>query len=157
MRVIEITKGYKILVDDEDFERINSFKWSAQTSFNAKTGKETVRAKRSLTISTGVRKTHYISHEILRVRSWEMRGLVIDHADENPLNNQKQNLSIMTYSENAKNTRAFRERLGVAWDARKCKWRAYAPRNNSNPRHIGLFDSFEEALHEAKNWKQLCV
>ena len=54
MKTIELTQGYVALVDDEDFERVNAFKWYAQVNH------KTVYAHRSTPRVNGNNASLYI-------------------------------------------------------------------------------------------------
>lgn len=87
MREIQLTKGYVALVDDEDYDSLIKFKWSA------KVNKHTVYAYRS---EKG--KCIWMHRSILNIDNCnDLRG---DHLDHNGLNNQRSNLRIATHSEN---------------------------------------------------------
>lgn len=93
MKQIELTKGFFALVDDEDFEYLNSVSWYA------KCGDQTVYARRDKQKDN--KKTKFWMHrEILKLKD---KSLTVDHIDGNGLNNQKSNLRICTISENSKN------------------------------------------------------
>ena len=83
----------KVLLDDEDFERIASFNWKITDSRNDGTG---------LTIrwfsAVGKRWT-----PIANIVLFKHKGLMIDHKDRNPFNNQKDNLRISSHSQNNQN------------------------------------------------------
>jgi len=92
MKKIKLTRGLEALVDDEDFEYLNQWKWYALKS----------------------NKTHYAvrnyrfngKHSLLRMHRIIMAtpdNLVIDHKDRDGLNNQKGNLRNCTIIQNAIN------------------------------------------------------
>jgi hypothetical protein len=85
--------GLFALVDDQDFEGLNSRAWYA---LRVK-GSQTIYAR---TVIDG--KTVYMHRLILPVQD----GLEIDHEDRNGLNNQRGNLRYLTHAENIKNSAA---------------------------------------------------
>lgn len=97
MKVIELTRGQVALVDDEDFDYLNQWKWNAHrrgekyTYYAVRTcyqnGKKTLRMHNVLA-------SKYIN-------DYEE----LDHIDRNGLNNCKNNLRICTRGENIHNTR----------------------------------------------------
>jgi hypothetical protein len=91
MKEIKLTQGQVALVDDEDFEKINQFKW-----FAAKKGK-TFYATRNITVN-GKRKSALMHWYI-------MDGKSIDHIDRNGCNNCRNNLRFCTHQENQMNNR----------------------------------------------------
>lgn len=111
MKKIPLTKGQFTLVDDEDYSYLNQWKWFCEFHMYAV---RDYRGKRM--------KMH-------RVIMDAPQGLEIDHIDGNGLNNQKQNLRIVTHAQNQKNmkkpitnTSGYK---GVSWDQVRRKWVAY--------------------------------
>ncbi len=96
MRKIKLTQGKFALVDDEDFERVNRFKWY-------------YKKKKSVFGEHG-----YAERNLNKQKSW-MHNLVLnkktftleaDHIDGNGINNQKRNLRLATRSQNNANMKA---------------------------------------------------
>ena len=96
MKEIQLTKGKVALVDDEDFEYLNKFKWCLRG-----TGLGKFYAIRGFRKSKKNNITGSISmhRELMKPE----KGYVIDHLDGNTLNNQKSNLRICTQSQNCSN------------------------------------------------------
>jgi hypothetical protein len=90
---IILTQGKVAIVDDEDFEYLNQWKWCVSNTC----GKFYVG--RSITVSKNKQKRILIHRFIMKPD----KGMVIDHLDGNPLNNQKNNLRICTHSDNMRN------------------------------------------------------
>ena len=114
MKEIQLTKGQVVLVDDEDFEYLNQYKWYADK------GSSTFYAKRDVWVNR--KRTRILMHcEILN-------GKGIDHIDHNGLNNQKNNLRFCTNSENSMNRRKQENCTsvykGVYFSNPAKKWRA---------------------------------
>ncbi len=85
MKEIRLTQGKVALVDDEDFEYLNKIKWyvsKTKTNFYAAND-----------------KIGLMHRFILK----SPRDKITDHKDHNGLNNQKYNIRICTYSQNAQN------------------------------------------------------
>lgn len=72
-------------------------------------------------------------------------GLVIDHRDHDPLNNERDNLRFVTRSQNAMNKPA----LGVHFATREQKWIADIKVNGKKV-YLGRADTMEEALEIRK-------
>ena len=88
MKEIELTKGYKAKIDDEDFEYLSQFNW------RVKIGKHTKYAYRHKPCTQG---SYIIMHrEITNAPD----GLVVDHLDGDGLNNQRSNLVVCSQSVN---------------------------------------------------------
>ena len=83
---IQLTKGMVALIDDEDFEKVNQYKWYAMK------GKRTYYATSARPCPT-VLLHRFIMNTPL--------GMEIDHKDGDGLNCQKYNLRICTQSQNA--------------------------------------------------------
>lgn len=95
MKEIVLSRGMVAFVDDEDYERINNFKWHAR-----KKGK-TYYAVRNTSRSGGVKRQMIFMHkEILRTEI----GFDTDHKNMNGLDNQKLNLRPCTKAQNQWNT-----------------------------------------------------
>ena len=83
MRIITLTRGYEALVDDEDYERVMEYKWSAHVA----NGGTSVYGKRNIRIGDA-RSAQYLQNFILP----PPLGFTVDHKDRNALNCQKDNL-----------------------------------------------------------------
>lgn len=116
MKEIVLTQGKVALVDDEDFDRVNQYKWCANKI------RRVWYVVRNSPIIDGVGKTVLLHQEILQTDSQ------VDHRDGNGLNCQKHNLRMATHSQNmansrkpAHNTSGFK---GVMWHKKLSKWGA---------------------------------
>lgn len=112
MKEIKLTQGYVALVDDEDYEYLNQWKWQVlkkkytQYAFRKK---QRNQAKQTL-----------LMHRVIMGLSGNNQ---VDHIDHNGLNNQKYNLRICTNGQNQMNKRAYGKSkyLGVYFNYRKGK------------------------------------
>lgn len=135
MKEIQLTQGKVALVDDEDFESVNQFKWYAQN----KRGSFYAARKSS--------ETAEIMHRFLLKPP---SGMVIDHIDGNSLNNQRKNLRIVTPRQNSLNRRKGKGATtskfkGVNWDKFRKRWVAQIRVFKKHPKRIGVFLSEIEA------------
>ena len=83
--------------------------------------------------------------------------LVIDHINDNKLDNRVENLQIVTARFNVRKTQGnYSSRYkGVCWRKDACKWRA-AITTNGKCKHLGLFtDEYEAHLAYQKALKEL--
>jgi hypothetical protein len=140
MKQIPLTKGQFALVDDEDFEFLNQWKWNAYKS------KYSYYARRSAKKSDGA---HYKNRNVIFMHNVILgtkNGLVGDHKDGNGLNNQRENLRMATRSQNTANKRAYGKSkyLGVYFDTTARKWRATI-KNNDKVLCLGRFYLEEDA------------
>lgn len=132
MKEIKLTKGFVAFVDDEDFERVNAFKWCVRIKSN------TQYAIRG--VSIGGRKTKTITmHQFINKADI---GYVTDHIDRNGLNNQKSNLRTCTQSENCMNRKTnygSSKYKGVSFNKKLSKYVCYI-RVNKKIIHFGCFE-----------------
>lgn len=95
MKKIQLTQNKIALVDDEDYEWLNRWKWQSQKYKNG-----TYRATRCKYFPHLKRgRSVYMSREILNAP----KGLCVDHINHNPLDNRRCNLRLCTYSQNGGN------------------------------------------------------
>ena len=93
-RIIELSGGHSTIVDDDDYDRLAEFKWSASTSQCGK-----VYASRAVIVG-GVRTQVKMHREIMGAPE----GVEVDHRDGNGLNNRRRsNLRLATGSQNRVN------------------------------------------------------
>ena len=116
MKEIQLTQGKVALVDDEDFEYLNQFKWCILN------GRNKLYATRNLSINKKFVKS-ILMHRIIMNTD---KDLVVDHLNGNTLDNRKCNLRNCTHGENLrnqkisiKNTSGYK---GVSWSIEKKKW-----------------------------------
>jgi len=121
MKEVELTKGYKALVDDEDFDRVNQFKWSACVQ-NRKGGTIVVYALRHSRTEPKTTKLHRFILGVTDI------NVDVDHCNHNTLDCQKKNLRLCTHGQNVANRMKYKIRSskfkGVHWDKDSSKWRA---------------------------------
>jgi len=137
---IPLSRGLFARVDPEDFEELSRYKWSASQS-----GKNfyAVRQEKGRTI--------LMHRQIMKAR----RGRQVDHADNDSLNNHRDNLRFCTSQQNHANRRSDRGssrfvgvyRRGNKWQARiMCRGKLYC---------LGTFDDEVEAAkaRDRKAWE----
>jgi len=130
MKEIRLTQGKTALVDDEDFEEVNQYKWYAQLI------EKNWYAIRNLPGAKG--------KKIYMHRSIKPGLLRIDHKDGDGLNNQKNNLRPSTNGQNIANSRKRRgcssRYKGVTWHKHNKTWKAQIS-VSTKMIHLGSFDS----------------
>lgn len=106
MKEIVLTNGCLAFVDDEDFDRLSAFRWTAHKS----TTDGAWYVKRFERTSDGVVKNIYMHRDILGALAHQE----VDHKDRNGLNNTKSNLRLCTKSQNNANIRRRRPASGFS-------------------------------------------
>lgn len=139
MKMIELTKGFITIIDDDDYEKFGHLNWHYSH------GRAVRRTKGANT---------WLHREIMG----DPEGVLVDHINGNPLDNRKSNLRLATKSANTANARKQTSRntssrfKGVTYAARnKNKWMAYiGTTRNGTRRNLGSFPTEIEAA-EAYN------
>ena len=125
-------KGKFALVDKDDFESLNQWRWHLSTQGYV---------KRSKNLGNGKWKWYFMHSCILKVPN----GFENDHKNRNKLDNRKANLRICTKTQNIAN-RVARSKSGYK-GVKKCSknsWRAMIQRDNKMV-YLGSYKSPEEA------------
>lgn len=106
MKLIDLTKGKKALVDAEDFDLLMSFKWHA--TFGSRETKW--YARRALRfeeqVDFGVRQNISMHRFIMR----PPEHLVVDHLNGDSLDNRRSNLEIITQQENMRRVATWKRK-----------------------------------------------
>ena len=144
MKLITLTQSLFAQVDDEDYEYLNQWKWSAAK------GRITYYAVRV------ENKTYIPMHRVLlKLTDPKILG---DHIDGNGLNNQKHNIRPCTPVQNKYNSikkNSGSTYKGVTWNKQHKKWRARIMYNKKEI-FIGHYTSEIEAAkaydNEAKKY-----
>jgi hypothetical protein len=124
---------FEVLIDDEDYDKISKFKWVI-TSPN----------KLKFYACTRINKKSIFMHRYLLKTT-----KLIDHIDQNGLNNQKQNLREATFAQNRMNATLTRTRTsskykGVHFSKRTQTWQATI-KFNQKTYGLGWFENEDEA------------
>lgn len=140
MKTIPLSKGMNAIVDDEDFDRLSSFRWQAHKHHSG-----AFYATRSSSRAGGKRK-HFIQMHRFIVGSPD--SLHVDHINGNPLDNRRSNLRSATNSENIRNakipctnTSGFK---GVVFEPPRHCYRAIIT-VDGRKKHLGRFKTAREA------------
>lgn len=135
MRAIELTRGFVVVVDDDDYERHAQYRWCFD-------GRYAVRRKRD---TDGVSRKVYLHHEIM---GKPPTGMEIDHKNRNKLDCRRENLRLCTVAQNrqngslqSSNKSGYR---GVHFSKHVRKWVAQIT-TNGKMRHLGIFKTAEAA------------
>ena len=143
MKEIQLQGGAVAMVDDEDFERLNRFRW------RVKRGKHDryPYALRKRLANEPKCPYHIRMHRAVLGLVWNLPlGLTVDHVNRNGLDNRKENLRVVTDRVNAGNRHdASRHGTGVRLvpsPARPYEARAW---DGGKYRLVGRFPTAQEA------------
>lgn len=140
MKTIKLTQGHYAMVDDEDFEFLNQWKWRVLKAQRKNTPPVWYAHR---TTPRPHRKAVYMHREVLRRFGFE-QFQDSDHKDGNGLNNQRDNLRPVTRSQNLANARkktgCTSRFKGVYWHKTTNKWMARIDRA-----YIGTFSDESDA------------
>ena len=135
MKKISLGNGSHCLVDDEDFEYLNQFRW--------------YKAGRGYAVGRmGTRKVF----KMHRIISKAPDGKEVDHINRNKLDNRKENLRIVTHIENMQNMKTPNSGIEMSTGNRRKKYLVRVT-------HMGkrYFGGYFETLDEAKKAREnLC-
>jgi HNH endonuclease len=156
LAIIEANNGYKILVDDEDYDRLCRYNWRAY-----KKHKGMYALARSAAFQRSVgrspRAMVYLHHMILPPKD----GYLVDHKNGDTLDNRRDNLRYLSSGDSTKNRGSFSgsssRYKGVSWHSRsttkglwqiarrsKGQWQAQI-QLNKKVHYLGLYETEEEA------------
>lgn len=119
-REIPLTQGKIALVDEEDFEWLNSSRWCA-----AKSHRNKFVAMRRGTLGSRNRETILMAREILGLRKGDKEEA--DHENHDTLDNRRNNLRILLPEANKRwvpSRGGSSKFVGVTWDSSRTLWRA---------------------------------
>jgi hypothetical protein len=122
--------GYSALVDDQDYDYLNKWKWQYHKAGYAQ------RAT-----NTGGKYVCLLLHRVLMNPP---EGMVIDHINHNKLDNMRNNLRVCTPSQNGMNRNGKNLYKGVSWNKRACKWQVKIT-VDKRLKHIGEYKDIIEA------------
>lgn len=132
--------GEKFLIDKEDYDLVHKYCWFV---FNSKSGK------------------YIASHEPCSSKSLFLHRMImncpddyfVDHINHNTLDNRKNNLRIVSKSQNAMNARVRCDNnsgyTGVYWSAYKERWIAKIAKEGKDY-YLGSYKNKEEAIEARK-------
>lgn len=136
-RTIPLTKGAVAKVSPDDYATLAKHSWYLHSAGYAA---RTVRVK-------GTRKKHV--EYMHRVIVGAPKGMRVDHADHDPLNNTRGNLRVCTNGQNLQNQKAVRGRVpykGVTFYSGEKRLRPYVAWLGG--KNLGYFATAEEAARE---------
>ena len=147
MKTLPLTRGLITQVDDEDFEQLSRFKWSALLGKTS--GPYAVRG----VLTSGKSRLIMMHRELLAAPP----GMQVDHINRDPLDNRRANLRLATAGQNyANGTRAlptsgFR---GVEYQPRGTNKFYVRTVIDGKRVHLGSFATAEEAARVASEHRR---
>jgi hypothetical protein len=141
-RRIPLTQGKYAIVDPEDFERLNKYKWYAARDTR------TFYAHRKKRVGK-----KYVSIGMHRQILNPPGHLMVDHINHNGLDNRKANLRLATSAQNSYNRRQVRKDksskyIGVSWREWTKKWAVIICYKRKNI----IIGYFEDEIQAAKEY-----
>lgn len=133
---VKLSRGEFALIDASDAERVGAMRWYLNP------GRHTNYARSDK--GRLVRSRIYMHRFILAAP----RGVFVDHINGNGLDNRRENLRLVTPSQNGHNRRRWHSphgRTGITYDKRRGKWVAQITINYKH-RALGRFNTREEAI-----------
>ncbi len=143
-------KSYEILIDDSDIELVGKYKWRIQqkkhckTPYVARLAHKTINGKCR---TRNIRLHRYIlGLSDINVWNWDL----VDHKNGNTLDNRRDNLRVVNFSQNTWNARKMKgcssKYKGVTFDKDIRKWRAYFKIGGNLIRLGNFTDEVEAAM-----------
>ncbi len=142
MKKLKLTKGYIALVDDEDFNWLNQWKWSAD--------KDGYAFRSIKKVENGKRTCIKMHRQIMNAD----KGQDVDHINHIAYDNRKSNLRLCSRTENLFNMRKTRGTSifkGVSWWKRDKCWEVKI-RVNGKTKKIGYFKNERHAAMAYDIW-----
>lgn len=143
MKKILLTQGKFALVDDEDFELLNQYKWRIQKDYNTFYAVRWQAKKENIIYKRKLIRMHREIMEIEMRRKLESNEH-IHHINENGLDNCICNLQIVTQSEHQRLSKKYKncttssQYKGVIWSKKNKIWRASICIDKKT-KHLGNF------------------
>jgi hypothetical protein len=111
---IPLTKGLVAKVDDADYERLSRHKWTASRESRGTKVYAIRWAKRHERVGS---KRHKIRmhHEVLYLTPALLDGHVIDHRNHDSLDNRRENLEVVTQTENMRRSVGWKKKIEEPW------------------------------------------
>lgn len=129
MKEIPLSRGKVALVDDDDYEWLNQWKWCYLAKGYA------IRAE-----GNGAQRRYIYMHRLILNPS---PGLTVDHINRNRLDNRRENLRVATYSQQMFNLPIRRDNksgyYGVSKRTDTGRWTAHITHNH-HAVSLGTFD-----------------
>lgn len=143
MKKIPLTQGKTAQVDDKDFVRFSSSKWTA--TLNGGTWYAVRRGKKGERI--------YLHREVTAAT----KGSTVDHVSGDGLDNRRANLRICSHAQNLQNQKLRSNNTsgitGVTFDKQVGKWKAQIKMNYKN-KSLGFFKTAKEVAVARRKYEK---
>ena len=139
--------GYEGIYQVSNLGRVKSLKLNREKIL--KPSGDSLRYSHVILYNEGKRKAKKV-HQLVAIAFLDHKpngynGLIVDHKDNNPLNNRLSNLQLISQRENSsKDRKGISKYTGVSLVKRSNKWTSKIA-INSKVKHLGTFNSEEEA------------
>lgn len=144
---ISLTKDYVSILNVEDLYLVSDFNWRAEIAFKSNGEVRTVYAVRKPKVSETYDSTVRMHRIIVNCPV----NFQVDHINGNGLDNRRENLRVVTDSQNTQNQRIKSSNKsgykGVFWHKQRNKWVAQIGIENRQI-YLGSFSNIEEAVLE---------
>lgn len=128
-----LCQGTYALVDDDDYERLKTFKWCSYRGLYA--------WRYTSTAEKAKRKAFYMHREVLHAPP----GAHVDHINGNRLDNRKSNLRLATNSQNQGNRKPNKSKRGSRYKGVYTSGWIAAIQKNGRKHYIGTYATEIEA------------
>jgi hypothetical protein len=139
---VPLSKGKFAIIDDDDFELISKYKWSATEPDH----RRSIYARTNIKGDDGKYYTERMHRLVLGLNKGD--GKIVDHINGDGLDNRKSNLRISSHSDNAANVSTHRGNKsgykGVSFLNDRGYWRTEVRRNRLN-----VYRSSSRCIHLA--------
>lgn len=142
---IPLTQGQVAIVDTEDYNYLMNWKWCANYNKHIK-GYYAVANQRK-DVSSPINTSIFGMHRLLMLSK---KGMVVDHINNNTLDNRRENLRIVSNRQNLQNIRKKHSSQfpGASWDKNRKKWQAFF---SYNTKYYGTPEKAYKALQNLCN------
>lgn len=139
MKEIPLTRGYVVLVDDEDYEVVSKWNWYVNLSKNGR-------------ICYANRQYRYQGKQVMVAMHRQImnapKGRHVDHVDGDGLNNQKINLRFCSHRQNCSNQRKPEGRKGYKGVYKKGRKWTVGLTHKGAFHYLGLYTCRQAAARE---------
>ena len=153
MKKIKLTRNKWAIVDDEDYEYLNQWKWLCSSVGYAMRHCFDKEKYKELGLTS---KKHWQAVECIYMHRFinkTSKGFETDHINKNKLDNRKCNLRTVTHSKNLMNTGLWENNTsgykGISWYKRYKKWEAKICVNYKQI-YLGRFKGLSDAIKARK-------